>query len=252
MQNPAPHAIADGPEGISYDNVVWHLPLDEMQGLVVRDSQFCKHWLAHPDYDDYLRLLNVEEQFKKINVSPLVELIKTYSTDAKAEAWCLRNRWPNGICCPKCGSMNVQKGCKHPTMPFCCREKACGRPRFSTKTGTVLEGSKLGYQNWIIAMFLVTTNLKCVASMKIHRDLGITQKSAWFLAHRLRGCAVRARCIVQRPGGGGRNLRGRKAQEYAQVQAREAERSRACGQDGGGGSQGSRDQSGCCQGCDFN
>lgn len=116
----------------------------------------------------------------------LIEFIKTYSTDAKAEAWFIRNRWPDGVCCPKCGSLNVQTGCKHPTMPFRCREKACGRPRFSTKTGTVMEGSKLGYQNWIIAMFLVTTNLKSVASMKIHRDLGITQKSAWFLAHRLR------------------------------------------------------------------
>ena len=49
-----------------------------------------------------------------------------------------------------------------------------------------MEGSKIGYQDWIIAMFLVTTNLKSVSSMKLHRDLGITQKSAWFLAHRLR------------------------------------------------------------------
>ena len=111
--------------------------------------------------------------------------IKTYSTDAKAEAWFIRNRWPEGICCPKCGSMNVQAGCQH-AMPYRCREKACGRPRFSTKTGTVMEGSKLGYQTWLVAMFLLTTNLKSVASMKLHRDLDITQKSAWFLAHRLR------------------------------------------------------------------
>jgi len=115
----------------------------------------------------------------------LRQFIKTYSTEAKAEAWFIRNRWPNGICCPKCGSMNVQVGCKH-AMPYRCREKACGRPRFSTKTGTVMEGSKLGYQEWIVAMFLMTTSLKSVASMKLHRDLDITQKSAWFLAHRLR------------------------------------------------------------------
>lgn len=111
--------------------------------------------------------------------------IKTYSTDAKAEEWFIRNRWPKGICCPKCGSMNVQVGCKH-AMPYRCREKACGRPRFSTKTGTVMEGSKLGYQTWLVAIFLLTTNLKSVASMKLHRDLDITQKTAWFLAHRLR------------------------------------------------------------------
>ena len=68
MQNPGPHAMAGGPEGISYDNVVWHLPLAEMQGLVGRDAQFYKDWLAHPDYDDYWRLLNVEEQFGRITV----------------------------------------------------------------------------------------------------------------------------------------------------------------------------------------
>ena len=115
----------------------------------------------------------------------LRQFIKTYSTEAKAEAWFIRNRWPSGICCPKCGSLNVQTGCKH-AMPYRCREKVCGRPRFSTKTGTVMEGSKLGYQDWIIAMFLLTTSLKSVSSMKLHRDLDITQKSAWFLAHRLR------------------------------------------------------------------
>ena len=68
----------------------------------------------------------------------LKRFIKTYSMDAKAEAWFIRNRWPDGICCPKCGSTDVQTGCKH-AMPYRCREKACGRSRFSTKTGTVME-----------------------------------------------------------------------------------------------------------------
>ena len=70
-------------------------------------------------------------------------------------------------------------------MPFRCREKECGK-RFSVKTGTVMEGSKVGFQDWILAAFLLTTSLKSVASMKLHRDLGVTQKTAWFLAHRLR------------------------------------------------------------------
>ena len=116
----------------------------------------------------------------------LKQFISEYSNDEKAEQWFIRNRWPNGICCPECGSLNVQTGCKHPTMPFRCREKACGRPRFSPKTGSVMEGSKIGYQDWLIAMFLLSTGLKGVSSMKLHRDLDITQKSAWLLAHRLR------------------------------------------------------------------
>ena len=49
-----------------------------------------------------------------------------------------------------------------------------------------MESSKIGYQDWAIAQFLLTTSLKGVSSMKLHRDLGITQKAAWFLAHRLR------------------------------------------------------------------
>ena len=59
---------------------------------------------------------------------------------------------------------------------------------FSLKTGNIMEGSKLGYQTWAIAIYLVTTSLKGVSSMKLHRDLEITQKSAWHLAHRLRKC----------------------------------------------------------------
>ena len=57
---------------------------------------------------------------------------------------------------------------------------------FSLRSGTVMQGSKLGYQVWAIAIYLITTGLKGVASMKLHRDLGITPKSAWHLAHRSR------------------------------------------------------------------
>ena len=121
----------------------------------------------------------------------LVQFVKTYPTDAKAEEWFIQQRWPHGVCCPFCGSLNVQTGCQH-AMPFRCREKACGRKRFSTKTRSVMEGSKLGYQAWLIAMFLVTTNLKSVSSMKLHSDLNVTQKTAWFLAHRIRDALTQA------------------------------------------------------------
>ena len=57
---------------------------------------------------------------------------------------------------------------------------------FSLKTGNVMEGSKLGYQSWAIAIYMVTTGIKGVSSMKLHRDLEVTQKTAWHLAHRIR------------------------------------------------------------------
>ena len=100
-------------------------------------------------------------------------------------AACMASIWPNGPHCPKCGSMNVQSGIKHRSMTHRCRD-CPKRPIFSLKTGTVTEGSKLGYRVWAMAIYLLTTNLKSVSSMKLHRDLDICQKSAWFLAHRLR------------------------------------------------------------------
>ena len=116
----------------------------------------------------------------------LVQLLRMFPDDAAAERWFIENRWEDGApTCPHCGSTNVQTGGKHKTMPFRCREKECGK-RFSTKTGTVMEGSNLGYQTWAIAIYLTTTSLKGVSSMRLHRDLGITQKSAWHLEHRIR------------------------------------------------------------------
>ena len=114
----------------------------------------------------------------------LPELMRMFPDDATAEAFFAAERWPGGeAACPRCGSLKVQSGASHPTMPYRCRD--C-RKRFSVKTGTVMEGSNLGYQTWALAAYLLTTNLKGVSSMKLHRDLGITQKSAWHLAHRLR------------------------------------------------------------------
>ena len=113
----------------------------------------------------------------------LTDLIRMFPDDATAEAFFADERWPSGMGCPRCGSLSVQTGAKHKTMPYRCRD--C-RKRFSVKTGTVMEGSNLGYQTWALAAYLLTTSLKGVSSMKLHRDLGITQKSAWHLAHRLR------------------------------------------------------------------
>ena len=115
----------------------------------------------------------------------LAELFRMYPDDATAERWFAEQRWPEGSHCPYCGSTNVQSGAKHKTMPYRCREKECAK-RFSVRTKTPMESSKLGFQVWAIALYQVTTNLKGVSSMKLHRDLGITQRSAWFLAHRLR------------------------------------------------------------------
>ena len=113
----------------------------------------------------------------------LVEVMRMFPDGAAAERWFTKVRWPNGVHCPHCGSLNVQNGTAHKTMPYRCRD--C-RKWFSVKTGTVMQSSKLGLQVWAVATYLLTTGLKGQASMKLHRDLGITQKSSWHLAHRIR------------------------------------------------------------------
>ena len=115
----------------------------------------------------------------------LKALFRKFPNDETAESWFVKTRWPHRIACHCCGSTNVQTGAKHKTMPFRCREKECAK-RFSVRTGTVMQSSKLGYQTWAIAAYLMSTNLKGISSMKLHREVDITQKSAWHLAHRLR------------------------------------------------------------------
>ena len=113
----------------------------------------------------------------------LIEAVKQFSDEQAVEAMFIKARWSDGIACPKCGSVNVQERPTRKPQPFRCRD--C-RKDFSVKTGTVMEGSNLPLSKWAMASYLLTTNLKGVSSMKLHRDLGITQKAAWHLAHRIR------------------------------------------------------------------
>ncbi|MYD95023.1 MAG: IS1595 family transposase [Chloroflexi bacterium] len=115
----------------------------------------------------------------------LRELIRMFPDDETARAWFESKLWPSGPFCPHCGSTSEQADIKHKTMTHRCRD--CPDKRmFSVRVGSVMEGSKLGYQTWAIAIYLTVTSLKSVSSMKLHRDLGVTQKTAWYLMHRLR------------------------------------------------------------------
>ena len=113
----------------------------------------------------------------------LPELVRMFPDDTAAEAWLVDTRWPDGVQCPNCGSWRVQSGTAHKTMPYRCRE--C-RKRFSVRSKTVMAASNLGFQVWLLAIYLLTTGIKGTSSMKLHRDLGVTQKTAWHLSHRIR------------------------------------------------------------------
>ena len=114
----------------------------------------------------------------------LVRAVKKFSDEAKAEAWFVERRWPDGIDCLYCGGRNVSpRKSKRVTPVYRCNP--CKRD-FTVKTGTIMHDSKLKLSTWALAFYLLSTNLKGVSSMKLHRDLEITQKSAWHLAHRIR------------------------------------------------------------------
>lgn len=114
----------------------------------------------------------------------LPELFRMFPDAETARLWFEEQRWGGEPYCPHCGSFSVS-GTSHASMPWRCREKECRR-RFSVRVGTPLQGSHLDYRTWVLAIYLLTTSLKGQSSMKLHRDLGVTQKTAWFLAHRIR------------------------------------------------------------------
>ena len=107
-----------------------------------------------------------------------------YFADPKnCREYLVARRWPDGVICPKCGSRNVLFMEKYNR--WNCREKH-ESPQFTLKTGTVMEDSPIGLDKWLMAMWMVVNCKNGVSSYEIHRSLGVTQKTAWFLDHRLR------------------------------------------------------------------
>ena len=113
----------------------------------------------------------------------LLGLTKWIPDEAAARQWFEAIHWPDGtLSCLRCGSMNVYR-CKHKERPFRCRD--C-KKYFSVKTGTALQASNLPLKTWVWAIYLESTSRKGVSSMKLHRDLGVTQTTAWFMLQRIR------------------------------------------------------------------
>ena len=113
----------------------------------------------------------------------ILEVTRMFPDNKSAEAWIAKNRWPDGVRCVRCDGDNIQENVKHPSASYRCR--SC-RKLFSVRTGTAMQNSNLGAQVWVLATYILSTGLKGTASMKLHRDLNVTQKTAWHLAHRIR------------------------------------------------------------------
>ena len=112
----------------------------------------------------------------------LIELTAMFPTEDAALRWFEDVLWAGQRCCGHCGSVRTATA-THAKMPYWCSD--C-RHYFSIRTGTAMQCSKVSLRKWAMAIYLCLTSLKSVSSMKLHRDLKVTQKTAWFMLHRIR------------------------------------------------------------------
>jgi len=132
--------------------------------------------LFYPQIAVYL-----SQQLPKMNFNSLTECLDFFKDEETCIAYLEAQRWHGTPACPFCGVINPYRT----NRGFKCREKLCGK-KFTVKVGTIYENSKISLCNWFAIGYLVLSSKKGVSSLQIHRQLGITQKSAWFALHRVR------------------------------------------------------------------
>jgi len=111
------------------------------------------------------------------------QFVERFPNEKSAVAFIESRRWPNGRQCPYCGSDDIADVKDARPMPYRCR--AC-RKHFSVRTNTILAESKLGVREWLMAVYFMTSARKGISSPQLAKELGVTQKTAWFLEHRIR------------------------------------------------------------------
>src|ERR1700722_8337192 len=125
-----------------------------------------------------------------------------FKTEAAAVAHYEADRWPHGVICPLCGSDKAKKmGGQTQAGMFLCGD--C-RGKFTVRTGTVFERSHIPVHKWLLATHLMASSKKGISAHQLHRMLGITYKSAWFMAHRIREAMVPADAPADPMGGEGK------------------------------------------------
>lgn len=116
-------------------------------------------------------------------VKSLQQAIIYFSEPDNCLNYLVSKRWPNSVICPHCSHNKV--GFISTRRMWKCKHKEC-RKQFSIKVGTIMEDSPLGLDKWLIATWLIVNAKNGISSCEIARSLDITQKSAWFLLHRIR------------------------------------------------------------------
>ena len=112
----------------------------------------------------------------------LQQAIKHFADPDNCIAFMVERRWPNGVECPTCGRADVRFISTRRMWE--CKENHPKR-QFSVKVGTIMEDSAIPLHKWLIAMWMLANCKNGISSYEIARALGITQKSAWFMVHRI-------------------------------------------------------------------
>lgn len=113
----------------------------------------------------------------------LQEAILHYSDIDVCQNELVAARWPDGVICPTCGSRKVGYLAKQ--RRWQCAEKH-SRRQFSVKVGTIFEDSPISLSKWFVAIWLIGSAKNGISSYEIHRSIGVTQKTGWFMLHRIR------------------------------------------------------------------
>ena len=121
-------------------------------------------------------------QEQQENIS-LYEFFREFPNEDAATTYFENRRWQNRLYCPRCGSVNAATIASRKPMPYRCRD--C-RKHFSVRTGTVLAESKLPPHKWLMAIYMLHTARKGISSVQMAKELGVQQRTAWFLQHRIR------------------------------------------------------------------
>ena len=121
----------------------------------------------------------------KPEVISLYQFFEKFPNEESSRVFFENKRWAGKTVCPHCGSETVSECKDHKPMPYRC--KSC-RKHFSVRTGTVLAESRLPLHKWMMAMYMLTTARKGISSVQMAKELGVTQKTAWFLSQRIREC----------------------------------------------------------------
>lgn len=162
-------------------------------------SRFCNNILANSIiFSGILETMNSTNP----ELKTLQEAIKYFVDAERTRLYFVARRWPDGVTCPRCGSGNVAWQPKYNRWQCNNRHE---RRQFTCKTGTIFEDSPLPLEKWMMAMWMICNCKNGVSSYEIHRDRGITQKSAWFMMHRIR-LAVHKGSFMTKLGGSGKEV----------------------------------------------